>query len=313
MAGFTVATPMGSLFIAKDATSEEDAKNKAVGWLNSNFDEVGWQLTDIGNATRHSGLGQIKLGDYIYQGYGQPAPQINFDNFTLAQTNLSKGLAWDTPDPGGDTGTRKDPQDLGPGDAGSAAGSLDHADHVAGFLRGLGFNFDQGAGSARDFQQRQGAIGAGTFDAQQAANVFSGMDYRGQREGGPAQQFDTRQQFGADLGSWGAIGTRALDNLKMLSGLGTKFDAPEETATRRYFNPFTESEVNKYGIANQLTAALQGSGVSSLYNPGVTASDVARMFTTFAGQNPNIANPNRDLDENFLKYAARQYGLDRFF
>ena len=319
MAGFTVATPRGYLFI-KEASGSADAQNKALSWLNhAFFDErpsgtdhaEGWNLEDVGSAKAHTGPGQLNVGDFIWQGFGQDAPYINSGNFSLAQRNLYNGLAWDTPDPTiEETNTSTG---LGGGDAGTVDDTLDTADPIAGFLKGLGFNFNQGAGAARDFQQRQGALGAGTFNAQQAANVFSGMDWRGEREGGPAKQFDTQQQFGADLGSWGAIGTRALENLKMLSGLGTQYDAPEEGATRRYFNPFTNREVDQRGIASQLSAALQGSGVSSLYNRGVSTSDVDRMFTTFAGQNPNIANADRDLDENFLQYAAKQFGLDRFF
>ena len=325
MAGYTVITPRGRLFIAKDATSEHDAKNKALSWLKSTFglaniDESGaswdggssWEMTDLGNVTRHTALGQIDPGDFLWQGFGVPAPRIEGANFSLTQKNLVNGLAWDTPDPTIDTTNTS--TGLGPGDAGTVDDTLDTADPIAGFLKGLGFNFNQGAGAARDFQQRQGALGAGTFNAQQAANVFSGMDWRGQREGAPERQFDTQQQFGASLGGWGGIGTRALENLKMLSGLGTKYDAPEEGATRKYFNPFTDAEVDQRGIASQLSAALQGSGVSSLYNRGVSNSDVARMFTTFAGQNPNIANADtRNLDENFLQYAAKQFGLDRFF
>lgn len=199
------------------------------------------------------------------------------------------------------------PTGLGGRDAGTAEDSLDFADPIAGFLKGLGFNFDQAAGAARDFLQRQGALGAGTFAAQEAANVFgnAGME-------GPNQRFDTQQQFGANLGDWGSIGTRALKNLKTLSGLGTEFASPENQQ-RRYFNPFNSGELDDRGIASQLTAALQGSGVSSLYNRGVSPSDVARMFTTFAGQNPGIANAGEGLDENFLNYAAGQFGLDRFF
>ena len=196
------------------------------------------------------------------------------------------------------------------GDAGSVEDTLDSADPIAGFLKGLGFDFNQGAGAARDFQQRQGALGSGTFAAQQAANVFDNIG----KLGPDMERLDTQQQFGANLGGWQNIGTRALENLKKLSGLGTQYDAPEKTATRRYFNPFNAGELDEYGIANQITAALQGSGVSSLYGPGVNASDVQRMFTTFAGQNQNIANADtRNLDENFLQYAAKQFGLDRFF
>jgi hypothetical protein len=196
------------------------------------------------------------------------------------------------------------------GDAGTAEDSLDFADPIAGFLKGLGFDFNQGAGAARDFQQRQGALGSGTFAAQEAANVFDNIG----KLGPDMERLDTRQQFGANLGGWQNIGTRALENLKKLSNLGTQYDSPAKGATRKYFNPFNDEELDPYGIASQLSAALQGSGVSSLYNQGVNASDVQRMFTTFAGQNPTIANADtRNLDENFLKYAAGQFGLDRFF
>jgi hypothetical protein len=187
--------------------------------------------------------------------------------------------------------------------------SFDLVDPVAGFLRGLGFDFNQSAGRARDFQQGQGALGAGTYAAQQAADFFAD-DIPG---GGP----QSKEQFGGDLAlqnpgnAFGGIGGRALQNTEFLSGLGVDRTG---NAQADFFNPFSAPNSGQSNdLANLLTAAFQGAGVSSLYNKGVNSSDIARMFTTFAGQNPGIGNVGEGLDQNFLSYAADNLGLSRFF
>jgi hypothetical protein len=109
----------------------------------------------------------------------------------------------------------------------------------------------------------------------------------------------------------------------MLSNLGSQYIGGKPGTTggptdslgqaRMFFNPFNVGELDDRGIAAQLTAALQGAGVSPLYNRGPSSSDIQRLFTTFAGQNPNMAQAGMGLDQNFLSYAADQYGLSRFF
>jgi len=304
MASWYVQTDVGNLFIPDHYNaSAATARSMARQWARTFSPDIADEMNVTENP---SGFGSVNYGDSVWGGYGVPAGAVNPSNYVQIQDNVTSGKKWDFVETT-DVNKGGFSNYSGEGKGTEIQDSLDFADPIAGFLKGLGFNFDQAAGAARDFLQRQGALGAGTFAAQEAANVFgnAGME-------GPNQRFDTQQQFGENLKDWGSIGTRALKNLKTLSGLGTEYASPENQQ-RRYFNPFNSGELDDRGIASQLTAALQGSGVSPLYNRGVSPSDVARMFTTFAGQNPGIANAGEGLDENFLKYASDQLGLSRFF
>jgi hypothetical protein len=81
---------------------------------------------------------------------------------------------------------------------------------------------------------------------------------------------------------------------------------------RQFANPYSDLEVDRGNISAMLTGAQQGAGISPLYSRGIGQNQVADMFTQFAGLNPGLGAENLQ-DQNFLKYAADQLGLSRFF
>jgi hypothetical protein len=312
------------------------ARNNVTIWNNQFKKDLApngsqWKLADVSAAP--TSLSNVRSGDTYFT--GRQGYEITKSNLAQFRTNITSGQRYDylpvvDSNIGGAIGTDETIPELGdwdyvlkPGDPGYVApisqgpaippgppeDSADIVDPVAGFLKGLGFDFNQSAGRARDFQQGQGALGAGTYAAQQAADLFAD-DIPG---GGP----QTKEQFGGDLrlqnpgNAFGGIGRRALQNTGFLSGLGVDNVGNDQTDL---FNPFSApSSSQRQDLASLLTAAFQGAGVSSLYNKGVSSSDIARMFTTFAGQNPGIGNAGEGLDQNFLSYAADNLGLSRFF
>jgi hypothetical protein len=311
MALFKVTTPFGDLVV--DGTSAAHAKSKAASWINwdknladlippSGVDTTVFTIKPIG-------AGQITYGDRLWSGYGMDPGTLTNQNYAAVQANLGAGNLWNYKYTGpNDDGSA----DLNPMSGGSAgSGNQDLVDPVSGFLKGLGFNFGQGASASRDFQQRQGNLGAGTFSAQQAVDWF---------KDNIANDVQTQQGFASGLSDQGFrsglanIGTNALGNLGTLSGYGNQFTGGEDEQ-RKFANPYSTNDLQSGDISSLLSAATQGAGVSSLYNRGPSQSDVMRMFTRFAGLNPTLGanSPGGAEDQNFLNYAANELGLSRFF
>lgn len=195
-------------------------------------------------------------------------------------------------------------------------GFLESADNVAGFLKGLGYDIGAaGAGGASDFRYQQGYLGAGNYNAGEAADYF-----RNQAMGVPG---DYRipdadyQRFGADIGGFGNIGTTALNNLSTLGQL-QKSQLPTEGPLSRFVTPLSAADNDaqwRSDISNLFNAAYQGAGVSSQFlGRGVGTGDVGRMYSQYAANDPGLnVGGAATQDDSFLKYMAQQYGLNNFF
>ena len=322
MASWYVQTDVGNLFIPDHYNaSGPTARSMARQWARKFAPDLADEMKVNENS---SGFGAVKMGDSVWGGYGVPAGEVNPRNFVQIQDNVTSGKKWDfrkvtDTNMGGFGGYNPDDTDT------EITESRDLVDPIQGFLKGLGFDFGQGGSAARDFQKSQGALGQGTFQAQRAQDWYED-DIPG---GGPQDS----EQFARGLGinannRFGNIGSRALSNLGSLSGLfgrntpgdytgstsslSDKAFADENNANRRFVNPWSQDELEAQGLADLLTGAFQGAGVSPLYNQGVNRYDVQGMFTDYAAKNPNIGAGN-ELDQNFIKYAADQLGLSRFF
>ena len=305
MALFRVDTEKGKIVLL--ANNSDAAKNAAWGWMNFEFsDEVSVQgefdFQDI--VVNQIDPTDIKVGDRMWNGYSEYAGTLKSADRSDAIANFTLGNAWNAELP-----ARMKQQQTG------IPEKADLLDPVTGFLRGLGFDFQQGAGAARDFVQSQARLGQGTQRGQEAVNWFRDNIPFNVDEDAPR----TAQQFASNLagGNLGRglsnIGLNALSNLDYLSGLGNQFTAGE-SAMRQFANPYSSSDLNPYlqDTADLLTAAQQGAGLSPLYNRGVGTGQLMRMFTRFAGMNPDLGGESM-MDENFLSYAAKELGLDRFF
>ena len=217
-----------------------------------------------------------------------------------------------------------------------------YVDPVQGFLEGLGFGAEQytGAPSASaQYLQRQGSLGAAAHYGQNVADYFGqlpGIQKLWADKGVPDKGFlgaHTPYQFGQQLGrgegvpqaavtpgaALGAMGPAALTALAQLSNIGQGIGVGGQAGENRYrqfLNPInpTELQSQRGNIANLLTAAMQGSGMSPMYAPQVYGSDIDRLWTQYAAANPNMVGGfPTDEDTNFLNFASGQYGLNRFF
>ena len=215
-------------------------------------------------------------------------------------------------------------------------------DPIQGFLAGLGFGVGQYGGpptGSANFLNRQGGLGAATFKAQNVADYFgnipevrdrwidaAGGDIGAVRPAdvtGPATPYQFGQHLGGGVGaSWaptaalGGMGQAALGNLADLAGMGQVGAVSDEDPFRSFVNPLTniELDAHKRDIANLLTASLQGAGMSPMFAPQVYGADIDRLWTEYAGRNPELVSGYpRNQDQNFLNFAAGKFGLNRFF
>jgi|8_EtaG_2_1085327.scaffolds.fasta_scaffold05720_3 hypothetical protein len=313
MASWYVQTDVGNLFIPDHYNaSAATARSMARQWARTFSPDIADEMNVTENP---SGFGSVNYGDSVWGGYGVPAGAVNPSNYVQIQDNVTSGKKWDfveTTDvnKGGFSNYSGEGKDT------EIQESRDLVDPVQGFLKGLGFDFSQGASAARDFQQRMGRLGQSTFAAQRAADFFDDAI----PGGGPQDSEQFARGLGTNMGNrFGSIGTRALENLQALSNLSGALTPVGDNTMRQFVNPYSGSytaegqgDLQAGNIANLLTAAFQGAGVSPLYANQVRSGQVEDMFTRYANANPNLGSDNQ-LDQNFLKYASDQLGLSRFF
>lgn len=291
---FRMETPKGMVIVP--ATDFNQAKVKTWNWLQTNFPKEspagGWQPKHVKEHPESLQIGtkQIRIGDYFFTGFHELGGKVTDANIQA----VKDGILGDNPitlmgNNGQEEVSASNP--LGGAD-------IQDVDPVAGFLKGIGFDFGSGRGAARDYQQQQAAYAPSTFFASEIADYAQGIPSQ-------LEMVDWAKQTGI-----GGLGKSALGSLQTLAGLGNVKGMAGE-GFDAFVNPLKADDVSAQNVANLLNQALRGAGISRMFAPGPSRFDVADMFTRFAGSQPNIAQG--EVDQNFLQYAADQTGLSRFF